>query len=382
MAQVKEERQEMDGPMDEKRARSRSPINRRSSGKDALLKMLIPDSCVGAVIGKGGANVKDLNQKYKARLNISKPGVLYPTMRDRIALISGDSVDEIIGLAKFVVEKVLEEGKSTGGGRGKGDEEVIKLIVPNTTAGLVIGKNGQEIKNLNDETRAKVIIRSQRESPVDGERVLVITGDVDARDAALTRLIELVAPDEINVRHNGKMDYAKRDDRDRRDDGGRDRRDDRRDDRDRRDNRNGGFDDRGNDFGLSSLLANPAPNQLQALLQQHQPPVNPLSNLGGNLRPGSVNVMGELKTSATINLEVPSIVINRVSSSELSDFMNFSGAQIDASNRGNGSACMITIFGSLEQVQAGYILVGQRIHSIVQQLTADAQRGMKRERDY
>ena len=72
-----------------------------------------------------------------------------------------------------------------------------------------------------------MIIRSSKESPVDAERVLVITGAAETRITALRKVVEIIAPDEINIRHNGNMDY-------------RNRRDDRhRDDRDHRDSRNG-----------------------------------------------------------------------------------------------------------------------------------------------
>ena len=80
---------------------------------------------------------------------------------------------------------------------------------------------------MNDETGAKVIIRSTKESPVEAERVLVITGTPEARLVALKRIVCVVAPDEINIRHNRNMDYAGR-----RDERGRD-------DRDHRDSRNG-----------------------------------------------------------------------------------------------------------------------------------------------
>lgn len=341
------------------RSRSRSPIDdRRGRGRSdrrdqPLLKMLVPNSSAGAIIGKGGANLKEMEKEFRnAKLRISGPNILYPSTQDRVIIING-SIEDIIEINKNIQEKVIAE---SGTRPGAGDRCVVKFIVPNATAGLVIGKSGTVIKAINDATGANVIIRSSMQSPVNGERVMEITGNVEQRVAACDDVIRKVAGDLVNIKHNGNIDYRVNND---------DRRDDRRSrSRERRDSRNG-FDDRGmNDSGMNSAISSILG---QALLSQPS-----------NTMPSSAP---SLKTTGTINMELPNVVITHLvnaadKTTSLNEFMSFTGAQIDVSSSRSNQPDhrVLTIFGNLEQVQTAYVLVGQRIQALVKKLTSDAQR--------
>lgn len=349
------------------RSRSRSPIDdRRGRGRSdrrdqPLLKMLVPNSSAGAIIGKGGANLKEMEKEFRnAKLRISGPNILYPSTQDRVVIVNG-SIDDIIEINKNIQDKVIAE---SGTRPGASDRCVVKFIVPNATAGLVIGKSGKEIKAINDATGANVIIRSSMQSPVNGERVMEITGTCEQRVAACADIIRKVAGDLVNIKHNGNIDYRNNDDH--RDD----RRDDRPRSRERRDSRNG-YDDRGmNDSGMNSALSSilgSGQNQLQALLSQ-----------SSNSLPSSAP---SLKTTGTINMELPNVVITHLvnaadTTTSLNEFMSFTGAQIDVSSSRSNQPDhrVLTIFGNLEQVQSAYVLVGQRIQALVKKLTSEAQR--------
>lgn len=344
------------------RARSRSPIDdRRGRGRSdrrdqPLLKMLVPNASAGAIIGKGGANLKEMEKEFRnAKLRISGPNILYPSTQDRVIILNG-SIEDIIEINKNIQDKVITE---SGTRPGAGDRCVVKFIVPNATAGLVIGKSGTAIKAINDASGANVIIRSSMQSPVNGERLMEITGNVEQRNAACAAVIRIVAGDLVNIKHNGNIDYRNDDDR----------RDDRPRSRERRDSRNG-YDDRGmNDSGMNSALSSilGSGQNLAALLSQ---PSNSIPSSAPSL-----------KTTGTINMELPNVVITHLvnavdTTTSLNEFMSFTGAQIDVSSSRSNQPDhrVLTIFGNLEQVQAAYVLVGQRIQALVKKLTSDAQR--------
>jgi RNA-binding protein Nova len=73
----------------------------------------------------------------------------------------------------------------------------IKLLVPNTTAGLLIGKAGSFIKQIKDESGAFVQISSKQ---VDlPERIVSIEGDTEKRNKALQLVIKRIA---VDPQHN------------------------------------------------------------------------------------------------------------------------------------------------------------------------------------
>lgn len=69
----------------------------------------------------------------------------------------------------------------------------IKILIPNTTAGFLIGKSGATIKQIKDDSGAHVQISSkQTDLP---ERVVTIDGDSDRRNKALSMIVRKIAED-------------------------------------------------------------------------------------------------------------------------------------------------------------------------------------------
>ena len=58
-------------------------------------------------------------------------------------------------------------------------------------SGLLIGKGGNTIKGIQTSTQAILSITDSREGPVLGERLLTVIGDLDARNDACERIIEV-----------------------------------------------------------------------------------------------------------------------------------------------------------------------------------------------
>ena len=72
------------------------------------LKILIPSAAAGAIIGKGGETIAEVQQKIGAKIKLSKANDFYPGTNERVCLISG-SKDAVTGICQFLQEKVKEK---------------------------------------------------------------------------------------------------------------------------------------------------------------------------------------------------------------------------------------------------------------------------------
>lgn len=170
--------------------------NKRSNGggnNKPLLKILVPNFIAGKLIGKGGSNINELQSTYSACIQLSANKEFYPGTEDRIVTVSAET-EQIIRFTNYMIEHVLEEQDSE-----KNSRHDVKLVVTNVAAGLVIGKGGSTIKEIQEQSCAKINI-SKRDEGVSNERVLVISGDVQQRLQACNKIIEKMAeePDKMS----------------------------------------------------------------------------------------------------------------------------------------------------------------------------------------
>jgi len=367
------------------------PEPKRGTG-GALLKILVPDVAGGGIIGKKGANMQEMEQQSGGgKMKISSSGMFYPgTDRERILLLTG-TVEQIIEMNKLVMEKLDHER-----GVNKDRSQTVRMIIPDGTAGLVIGKAGADIKALKASSKAVIIVNSSKENAVKGERLITVSGEIECVHVACKDIIEKVSCDDMNLRNDG-LNYENVDVRrgeGRFDDGGRGGDRDR-DERGRREHGAGNIDDiLGTSNPLQAMLGQQSSvlggYQQQNTMQRSSfsnersmPPMQPplqqqpsmsssipsSSCLGGlDLTKVGGEAMKSMKQMATINIEVPEAVASAILSSgsnALGEFRKFSGAEIDLSARSDytsrGSGRMLTIFGNLHQVQIAYVLVSQKI---------------------
>lgn len=167
---------------------------------NGLVKMLIPAYAAGSVIGKQGATITSLQKSTGINIKLSKPKDYYPGTLERVALIQGktdtNGVNEVV---RFIINKVIDfpipkELVMTNSERPK----QVKIIVPNSTAGLIIGKKGGTIKHIMETSQAKV----QMTQKPDGlhmqpllERVITICGERDQLHEAVNIILEKIKDD-------------------------------------------------------------------------------------------------------------------------------------------------------------------------------------------
>jgi len=102
---------------------------------DNPLKILIPSEFVGAIIGRGGSNIKELTMSTGARINILR-NRSHSAVAEKTACIIGPS-DNASAACKKILEICQNEAAQSS---NEGKEVILKILAHNTLIGRVIGK--------------------------------------------------------------------------------------------------------------------------------------------------------------------------------------------------------------------------------------------------
>lgn len=179
-----------------------------------LLKLLVPPPVAGSIIGRGGAQIKELQLTYDVAVKLSQNNQLYPESNrsssgERIVLITGPP-ENLAKVAEFIHSLVRNPPSSPTGadlldsGRRM---QMMKMVVTNSTAGMIIGKGGATVKSLN-ETYDVRIQASQKDDVVMGERVLTILGPEEGVNKTMEYIIKEKFRDDPTSTSITNLDYS------------------------------------------------------------------------------------------------------------------------------------------------------------------------------
>ncbi|XP_074286933.1 uncharacterized protein LOC141612115 [Silene latifolia] len=145
-------------------------------------KIEIPNGRVGVIIGKSGETIKYLQNQSGARIQITRDAEHDPSSLNRVVELMG-SHDQI-AKAEQLIHDVIAEADNGGPGSvsrkmppAPGSEQFV-MKVPSNKVGLVIGKGGETIKNIQSQSGAKVQVIPLHPPPGDMsmERTVQIDG--------------------------------------------------------------------------------------------------------------------------------------------------------------------------------------------------------------
>lgn len=143
-------------------------------------KILVPAAAAGRIIGRGGTTIAQLQKDAGARVKMSKASEFYPGTTERVCLISGP-IDGILKINDFFMENF----PSTS----------IKILVPNSTAGMIIGKGGSYIKQIKEESGAYVQISQKCTDLSLPERCVTIVGELENIRKACSMILSKIVED-------------------------------------------------------------------------------------------------------------------------------------------------------------------------------------------
>lgn len=152
-----------------------------------MCQVAVPNSAVGAIIGAGGSNIKQVIRDSNAFVTIEpkKDNDPDPAV-ERIVTIKG-SQDAQWRASYFIFEKLKQEGFA-------GNDDVrlkVAMKVPRSMVGRVIGKGGKNVRDIQRMTGA--MIKLPEDQANQGEETVVETfGNFMATQSAMSRIRALI----------------------------------------------------------------------------------------------------------------------------------------------------------------------------------------------
>lgn len=155
-------------------------------GPSVELRFLMQSKNAGAIIGKGGSNIKRLRQDFKATVTV--PDSEGP---ERILTVGAN-----LGTACEIINDIIPSLEDVsnpeyrGGGGSEYDSE-LRMLIHQSQAGCIIGRAGFKIKELREETGSQIKVYSQC-CPESTERVVSMQGKPHTVVNCIASIIELL----------------------------------------------------------------------------------------------------------------------------------------------------------------------------------------------
>jgi far upstream element-binding protein len=171
-------------------------------GEDHM-QIMVPDRTVGLIIGRGGETIRDLQERSGCHINIVgesksvnglRPVNLIGTpeaaarAKDAIMeIVDSDSRGEGQAAAKPAAGRrdgpppPRDGGAGGGGGGGGGGFDKVNdvIYVPSDAVGMIIGKGGETIREMQNSTGCKINV-NQQSGPGETEREIALIGSRDS----------------------------------------------------------------------------------------------------------------------------------------------------------------------------------------------------------
>jgi len=145
------------------------------------LRMLMSGKEVGPIIGKGGEIINSIREEAAAKIHISDGAC-----PERVITVTGPT-DAIFKAYSLICKKLEDEDNARFERRGSEREEEpprkeglsLRLVIPASQCGSLIGKGGSKIKEIREVTGCSVQVASD---PLPGstERMVTVTGSRDS----------------------------------------------------------------------------------------------------------------------------------------------------------------------------------------------------------
>jgi len=168
------------------------------------IRSLVTSKEAGAIIGKGGKNVKEVRDATGVKAAVSP---VVEGVNERILTVTGtlDTIPKAYALfAKYLIDNsnlATNNPKHHNGKPHVVTRTPIHLLVSHLLLGSIIGKNGENIKEIQDTSKA-YIIASKDMLPQSTERVIEVIGTAESIHVAIYHIIVSILRDFEKANNN------------------------------------------------------------------------------------------------------------------------------------------------------------------------------------
>ncbi|XP_047979156.1 far upstream element-binding protein 2 isoform X1 [Salvia hispanica] len=175
----------------------------RLPGSDTILsrKMEVPNDKVGVLIGKAGDTIRSLQDNSGAKIQIVRDADADPRAVSRPLELVGtlESINRAERLIKGVIAEADAGGSPSLVARGfntaqaASGGELLEIQVPVEKVGLIIGKGGETIRNLQTRSGARIqLIQPNGAADQSSEKMVRVTGNKKQIDTAREMIKEVM----------------------------------------------------------------------------------------------------------------------------------------------------------------------------------------------
>ncbi|XP_067006463.1 insulin-like growth factor 2 mRNA-binding protein 1 isoform X2 [Anabrus simplex] len=139
---------------------------------DFPLRILVQSDMVGAIIGRQGSTIRQITQQTRARVDVHRKDNVGSL--EKAITIYGNP-ENCTNACKRILEVMQQEANNTNKG-----EISLKILAHNNLIGRIIGKGGNTIKRIMQDTDTKITVSSINDiNSFNMERIITVKGTID-----------------------------------------------------------------------------------------------------------------------------------------------------------------------------------------------------------
>ncbi|XP_075793456.1 insulin-like growth factor 2 mRNA-binding protein 2 isoform X2 [Pelodiscus sinensis] len=156
----------------------------QSKQLDFPLRILVPTQFVGAIIGKEGLTIKNLTKQTQSKVDIHRKENAGASEKPITIHATPEGCSEACRMILDIMQKEADETKSA-------EEVPLKILAHNSLVGRLIGKEGRNLKKIEQDTGTKITISPLQDLTIyNPERTITVKGSIEACSGAEVEIMK------------------------------------------------------------------------------------------------------------------------------------------------------------------------------------------------
>lgn len=149
------------------------PQGPRQRQQELPLRILVPTQFVGAIIGKEGLTIKNITKQTQSKVDIHRKENAGATEKAITIHSSKEGCSQACRMILEIMEKEANDTKIV-------EEVPLKILAHNSLVGRLIGKEGRNLKKIEQDTGTKITISALQDLTIyNQERTITVRGGVE-----------------------------------------------------------------------------------------------------------------------------------------------------------------------------------------------------------
>eukprot|EP00439_Symbiodinium_sp_Y106_P055364 s87_g7.t1 len=175
--------------------------------------LFLPVVPAARVIGKRGANIKEIREKSGAMVKILQKELPQEMQRreDRVAAISGEPTavrEAILGVLERVFDRSGLPDTADASARDRG--YIVEVLVPEKCGSHLIGQKGERVKTLCQETKCDIRVGQDPVCGLEQKKVRISASNIQEASAAVWRILGVLGELVSDARDGCLSDHLSR----------------------------------------------------------------------------------------------------------------------------------------------------------------------------